>query len=168
MATVGEQLKTAREAQRLPVHRVAEVTRMRTDQVLAIEAGNHSAFVAPVYLRGFVRAYARFVRVDEAAILAQLDQESGRPGQPVRPARPADEGEGGRPDLLERLSRIRWQTLGPVIAGVLVAVFGFLLIRSSRDQTGIPSADFSPALYEPGPRGAGEVLRLPDGPEVRE
>lgn len=166
MATVGEQLKAAREAQRLSVHRVAEVTRMRTDQVLAIEAGNHAGFVAPVYLRGFVRAYARFVHLDETALLSQLEQETGRLPKAAEPARLSDGERGAAPR--DFLSRVRWQRVGPMMAGVLAALLGFLLLRSSGGGSSNPTGEVPPGLYEPADPGSGAVLPLPEIAEPQE
>ncbi|MCP5523057.1 MAG: helix-turn-helix domain-containing protein [Verrucomicrobiales bacterium] len=166
MASVGEQLKAAREAQRLSVHRVAEVTRMRTDQVLAIEAGNHAGFVAPVYLRGFVRAYARFVHLDEAEILSQLERDVGQPAREAEVTGRAGAEETGRDGLGRHLSGVRWQRVGPVLGGVLVALLGFVLLRSSGGGSRGAAGEGTPALYEPAGPDAGEVLALPEIPEA--
>ena len=64
MATVGEQLKMAREAQRLTVTQVAEMTKIRSDHIRAIDQSNYDVFSAPVYIRGFVRTYASAVKLD--------------------------------------------------------------------------------------------------------
>jgi cytoskeletal protein RodZ len=171
MATVGEQLKAARESQRLSVHRVAEVTRMRTDQVLAIEAGNHTGFVAPVYLRGFVRAYARFVHVDEAAVLSQLDQETGRVVKPKEPVRVAADRESAGVSwegTRRVLGRLRWQRLGPILAGVLIALLGFLLLRPSGSGDRNADGEPAPALYKPAGPGSADLLPLPEGPDSQE
>src|SRR6185436_18038695 len=58
MATVGEQLRQAREKQKLTVQNVSEKTKIRTDHISALEEGNFDVFSAPVYIRGFVRSYA--------------------------------------------------------------------------------------------------------------
>jgi cytoskeletal protein RodZ len=80
MATVGEQLKAAREAQRLTVTQVADMTKIRSDHLRAIDAGNYDVFSAPVYIRGFVRTYAQALKLDTAVILAQLNAELAESG----------------------------------------------------------------------------------------
>jgi len=57
MATVGEQLRLAREAQNLNVYQVAEITKIKTDHIRALESGTYDMFSAPVYIRGFIRSY---------------------------------------------------------------------------------------------------------------
>ena len=48
MSTVAEQLRQAREARNLTVQQVAEITKIRTDHVRAVEEGNYDVFSAPV------------------------------------------------------------------------------------------------------------------------
>ena len=47
MSTVAEQLRPAREAQKLTVQQVADTTKIRTDHITALEEGNYSVFSAP-------------------------------------------------------------------------------------------------------------------------
>ena len=56
MSTVAEQLREAREAQNLTVYQVAEITKIRTDHIRALDEGNYDVFSAPVYIRGSVRS----------------------------------------------------------------------------------------------------------------
>jgi cytoskeletal protein RodZ len=79
--TVGEQLRLAREAQKLAIHQVADWTKIRSDHIRALEEGNYSVFSAPVYIRGFVRTYATLLKLDSAAVLQQLNQELTGSGQ---------------------------------------------------------------------------------------
>src|SRR5271157_4856346 len=79
--TVGEQLKQAREAQKLGMHEVVDITKIRGDHLRALEEGNYSVFSAPVYIRGFVRSYATLLKLDTAQILEQLGHELADSGQ---------------------------------------------------------------------------------------
>ena len=45
MSTVAEQLRTAREAKNLTVQQVADVTKIRTDHVRALEEGDFNALL---------------------------------------------------------------------------------------------------------------------------
>jgi len=78
MSTVAEQLRAAREANKLTVEQVADMTKIRTDHVRALEEGNFSVFSAPVYIRGSVKNYATRLKLDVTAIMAELDAELGR------------------------------------------------------------------------------------------
>src|ERR1019366_1184368 len=85
MATVGEQLKAAREAQRLTVTQVADMTKIRSDHIRAIDQGNYDVFSAPVYIRGFVRTYATALKLDPKEIMAQLNHELAESGGATLP-----------------------------------------------------------------------------------
>src|SRR6266404_4731217 len=73
MATVAEQLRQAREEQHLNVYQVAEITKIKTDHIRALEAGEWGSFSAPVYIRGFVRTYAKTLKLDVAKVTADLE-----------------------------------------------------------------------------------------------
>jgi len=75
MPTVAEQLRTAREAQKLTIHAIAETTKVRSDHIRALEAGDFNVFSAPVYIRGFVRTYATLLKLDVPQVMAALDTE---------------------------------------------------------------------------------------------
>ncbi len=77
MAGVAEQLKNTREALGLSVRDVVEQTNLKTDQVEALECGDWDAFAAPVYVRGFVRSYARLLKLPEAELNDALEAELG-------------------------------------------------------------------------------------------
>ena len=69
MPTVSEQLRLAREQQHLDVYQVAEVTKIKTDHIRALESGTFDVFPAPVYIRGFVRTYAGMLKLDVRRVL---------------------------------------------------------------------------------------------------
>ena len=73
MPSVGEQLRAAREAQNLTVYQVAEVTKIRTDHIRALDDGNYDVFSAPVYVRGFVRSYGTMLKLDLPPLIEQLN-----------------------------------------------------------------------------------------------
>ena len=72
MSTVAEKLRQAREARNLTVHQVADVTKIRTDHIRALEEGKFDVFSAPVYIRGFVRTYSTLLKLDVPQIMAAL------------------------------------------------------------------------------------------------
>ena len=71
MPTVAELLRQAREEQKLNIYQVAEITKIKTDHIRALEAGQYDAFSAPVYIRGFVRTYAKALRLEKARELVE-------------------------------------------------------------------------------------------------
>jgi len=78
MSTVAEQLRVAREARKLTIQQVADVTKIRTDLIRALEEGNFDLFSAPIYIRGSVKNYATLLKLDVPQIMAVLADELGR------------------------------------------------------------------------------------------
>jgi len=71
--SVGERLRTAREARGMAVADVAAVLKLSPRQIHALEAGDWSALPGNAFIRGFVRNYARAVTLDAEALLADLE-----------------------------------------------------------------------------------------------
>lgn len=87
-ASIGAQLRAAREAQGLTLAQVAAETRIPQRHLETIEAGKFAALPARTYAVGFSRTYAKLVGLDEAAVTdavrAELDAQE--PGTRHRPA----------------------------------------------------------------------------------
>ncbi len=84
MSAVGETLRAARESQGLTLAEVAESIHIRSVYLAAIEAEDWRAIGPPVYARGFLRTYARYLRLDADALSAGMTNISaGAPRGPV-------------------------------------------------------------------------------------
>src|SRR3954470_14981212 len=68
----GQALASQREAMGWTVEQVADQLKLAVRQVVALEAGDYAALPSPAVTRGFVRAYAKLVRVDPAPLVAQI------------------------------------------------------------------------------------------------
>lgn len=68
----GATLAAQREAMGWSVEQVAEQLKLAVRQVVAIEAGDYAALPSPAVTRGFVRAYAKIVRLDPAPLVAMV------------------------------------------------------------------------------------------------
>jgi len=75
MPTVPEQLRAARQAGKFTIQEAAEATKVRSDHLRALEDGNYEVFSAPIYIRGSVRLYANWLKMDAPKVLAALDAE---------------------------------------------------------------------------------------------
>lgn len=64
MPSLGDEFRVAREARGLSLSDVAEQLHIRSTYLQAIEEEDWSAIGAPVYVKGFLRTYARFLGVD--------------------------------------------------------------------------------------------------------
>ncbi len=67
-ALTGEDLQRLRTALEVPLEEIAEKTNIRIDILRAIEAGDIGSLPPPVYLKGFLKSYARCLALDENAV----------------------------------------------------------------------------------------------------
>lgn len=122
MRTTGALFRAERERRRETVQQVADATKIKGDHIRAIEADDWRAFSAPVYVRGFVKTYARHLRLDELALIAQLEEElAGREDLSdaggSRPLR-----RGSLDFVMMKLALLRWQVLFPLALGIATVV----------------------------------------------
>lgn len=165
MATVAEQLRNAREAQNLTVHQVAEITKIRTDHVRAIEEGNFDVFVAPVYIRGFVRTYSKLLKLDVAAVMADLDKELRATEKFAEPPRLSAEPRGVLDFVTLQLSKVNWRIasiLLAIVVGLTLISWGYTVWQ--RQKTEDPLKGAPPAIYKPDGKKKGDTLPLTNTP----
>jgi Helix-turn-helix domain len=161
MSTVAQQLQQGREARHLTVQQVAEITKIRTDHLRALEEGNFDVFSAPVYIRGFVRSYATLLKLDVPRVMADLDGELGQTKKFAEPPPLTDHPRGALDFLMLQLSRIDWRR-GAIGLGVLVLGLGLmagaLAWRHARRSD--PLKNLKPGVYHSA-KPAGQTLPLP-------
>jgi cytoskeletal protein RodZ len=64
MAGLGDEFRASREARHLSLSDVSEQIHIRSIYLQSIEEEDWAAIGAPVYIRGFIRTYARFLGLD--------------------------------------------------------------------------------------------------------
>ena len=90
MIEFGKTLRDAREAKGLTVAQLAEMTRMPSSRVEALEAENFSGIPAAIYGRGFVRLYCEAVGLDPKPLAAEFTEiYSGNRDLEIRERAPA-------------------------------------------------------------------------------
>jgi cytoskeletal protein RodZ len=151
MATVAEQLRTARESQQLTIQQIAEITNVRADHIRAIEQGNYDVFSAPIYIRGFVRSYCKILKLDSGPVITQLNAELDRTDKFSEPPPLTDEPRTVVDFLTLQLSKINWRKalIGVLILIVVVMVYGFVQSwRSDKDKDHLKG--LRPGVYQSG------------------
>jgi len=126
VALVGEQLRHAREALDYSIPDVVGMTNLMTDQVLALEAGDWTAFAAPVYVRGFVRSYAGVLKLDAESVLTDLDEEMGQANREKGGLSGDAQLRSGFVDgFMLYFSHVKWRAVIPILllVGLMVGVY---------------------------------------------
>lgn len=165
MSTVADQLRQAREARKLTINQVADVTKIRTDHIRALEQGNYSVFSAPVYIRGFVRVYAVLLKLDGAQIMRSLDAELSETEKFREPPPLTDRPKGILDFVTLQLSKVDWRK-GVIALAAFLAIAVVITIASIwiHYRNSDPLADLPPAVYQSNKPGGGDVLPLPSPP----
>ncbi len=162
MPTVAEQLRRAREEQHLTVYQIAEITKIKTDHVRALEEGNFDVFSAPVYIRGFVRTYAGVVKLEVPKVMASLEEELAKTEKFREPPPLGPQAHGWLDFWMLQLSKVNWRVVAPVFALVVVVAISLWALRSwqARPRKD-PLGNLGPGLYQSPTNNAGQILPLP-------
>ena len=75
--SVGEILRTARETKAMSLEEVHQATKMSVDVLTALEQDDLDSFQSDIYLKGFVRNYAKHLQIDVQDVLRILEQQRG-------------------------------------------------------------------------------------------
>lgn len=73
--TLGEKLMKFRSEARLTVADMSKATKIQAKYIEALEKGQYEKLPADVYVRGYLRSYARYLNIDEAALVRLYEQE---------------------------------------------------------------------------------------------
>jgi cytoskeleton protein RodZ len=101
MPALGEEFRSAREARGLTLSDVAEQIHIRSVYLNAIENEDWKSIGAPVYVRGFIRTYARYLGKDAEDAVGRFNQTSPveRPVVPSASAATLSDNERSGPSL---------------------------------------------------------------------
>jgi len=133
MPGLGDEFRAAREARHLSLIDVSDNIHIRTVYLQSIEDGDPT-FAAPVYVRGFIRTYARFLGLDPEGAVANFASSipEGTHKQhesvaifPLRQSRP-----GPSP----------WLWVAGGVAALLVVFVGFRYAEFQRSGPAKPAA----------------------------
>lgn len=121
---LGNTLKQAREARELPLQEIEWATKIKGSYLEALEAEDFDSLPAPVYARGFLRAYARYLDLDPEPLIAEYNQRAG--SDQIVSTRPAV-----RPDPKPFVI-----TPGMIVAGVMaiLAVVFLVYVKGQFDR----------------------------------
>lgn len=127
MPTLFEKLRSVREAKGIPLEDVASATRIQTKILRALEAGDVGN-IPQVYVRAFLRAYAKEVGVNETQVLQQYEAycHDSTP-QKTEGARPCDHEDG--PENPRGIKQV-WRTISSGSQNVMTLLIGGVLIIS--------------------------------------
>ncbi|QYF92308.1 DUF4115 domain-containing protein [Massilia sp. PAMC28688] len=160
----GKTLAAEREALGWTVEQVADQLKLAVRQVVALEEGDYASLPGPAVVRGFVRAYAKIVKLDAAPLVAQIALDTGETGDtmstaPRRDSKPATFSQSRFPTNGKRSSKMPLLAIGGVVLLVAAAAGAW--------QAGlIPSSLV--ARTAPAAPAAGDAVLTPLPPPVQD
>jgi cytoskeleton protein RodZ len=129
--TIGETLRKARTERGVELSEVERATKIRAKFLEAMEEDRWRALPAPVYARGFLDIYARYLGLDEQALLDEYrqtvegEQHESIPQSVIKP------GTLRQTRPVGRTRSIDWRPVAKVVAGlIVVAVVGLVIVGS--------------------------------------
>ncbi len=156
----GALLKAGREEKNLSVADVATKLKLTARQVEALEAEDLSHLPSPVFVRGFVRNYARLVDVDADSLIAPLDVQTTVSETITAPSAGVSFSGGGLR---------RWVVLPLAGLGLFLLLVAALYhwLRQGEDTLVVaePAAPAQPAPAVPAPVES-QTLQLAPQPQV--
>ncbi|TFW18168.1 helix-turn-helix domain-containing protein, partial [Duganella callida] len=179
-AAPGELLARQREAMGLTVEQISDQIKLAPRQVKALEAGDYDALPNMAVTRGFVRAYAKALKMDPAPLVAMIEVAAPPSPEVVVPRKDisASFSESRFPSMTERSSRPAGWLIGlgvvVVLAGAGAYAYQSGLIPASLFERKEAGADASkPAdaasdgtLTKAGEEAAPSTLQQPNVPLV--
>lgn len=128
--TLGAYLRAARRRRRVSIERAAEDTRIRADFLMRMESDEFD-FLAPAYVRSFLKTYSRFLHIDPEPMVAEFDRRYG-----------ADKFETAQIAALERRAKVapkqrrfnNWMTAAALSLAVLVGLAIIGLVTGNDDE----------------------------------
>jgi len=126
---IGDTLRQARIERGLSLEEIAEKTKIRSRYLEAIEAENFGVLPGRVYVKGFLRNYAKFLEVSPEPLVALYEErypEEQPAGTQTPPGKEKEIHSRGRPLAYVFLAAV----LGLIIFGVYVWRAGALFPQS--------------------------------------
>lgn len=161
LASFGEELRREREIRGISLKEISDATKISKRFLDALERNDHRALPAPVFTRGFVREYARYVGLNAEDMVnrynyaASQDDRIEKPPQiekypatPVRDITPKPKPKRGIPPTFARVDRNAMVLV--IIAFALMGVAWWAVKQKLIErELGIESSTVSAAAPKP-------------------
>jgi cytoskeleton protein RodZ len=140
----GKTLAAAREAMGWTVEQVADQLKLAVRQVVALEAGDYASLPGPAVVRGFIRAYAKVVKLDAVPLVALIPLDtpaaSDATGTTVLRNKPASFSEVRFPTNGKRSKLpLGWIAVLVLVAAGAGLAWQFQLIPAALMRSGAPA-----------------------------
>lgn len=142
----GARLAACRQERGWTIEQVASQLNLAPRQVVAIEADDYPSLPGMAIVRGFVRQYAKLLKIDAAPLLASLGGETVLAHEPIRPRQNLSTpfSEARLPSMTKTRSKVsaKWIVAGVVVVAIGAVAYG---LREGVDFAGLAQSAGSQA-----------------------
>lgn len=188
MGTFGDRLRREREMRGVSLDEIATATKIGTRSLKALEDEEFSKLPGGIFNKGFVRAYARFLGIDEDQAVADYVAAAGAQEQSSEAVIVKLAAETERRADEKRIQRQResaeppftWNTVAIVVVIAVAAVLGWQYYAKHRAlkaqqasanaivRAGMKSANTSPAQGDPAANASEGTAQSSPAPVLRD
>jgi cytoskeleton protein RodZ len=165
LPSFGEKLKLEREKRKITLDQISSSTKIGTRMLQALEEDKFNQLPGGIFNKGFVRAYSRFIGLDEDQTVAEYLQASGD-GPPVPTE--IEAREDGARENAERVSRLEaisdaparqlpWGLLAAVLLVIALALSLWSYHQRERARESVQPTPSTPAAQLPTTQLSGGV-----------
>ncbi len=150
MESIGEMLKTAREAKGVSTSEAAKGTRIKVQHIEAMERDDFDVIPAVAYAKGFIKIYAEYLGLDPQPLVRRFMEEHAPKERPPLVPEETRRGDPGATAAKALENMRKWlQSFGParrrragygvalgVVGGVLLVVVAVRCLREDNPAPG--------------------------------
>ncbi|HVP57696.1 MAG TPA: helix-turn-helix domain-containing protein [bacterium] len=157
MEAIGERLRHRREELGITPEQAAEATKFPLEIITAVEEGRVGVFSAKVYHIAFIRAYARFLKLDADELVRNQKSEEERAQEALRGIRAVPERSRSPRRMLALIA-------GVAILAMIILVVTNRVFQPRRGEAGKPAesaeASRETQTSQRQPKGAPKMVRV--------
>lgn len=161
----GRRLRDAREARGLSVADVAQALKFGPRQIEALEADELAALAGgTTFIRGFIRSYAKFLKLDAAPLLAMIEARVPMAPPDVRP--PQNMGAAMPASTIRQIPLLVAASIILLVATMIVGVWHFLGVSESTRVVAGDGRTAEPAIASEPVSQPQARIEQPDGADA--
>ncbi len=136
MEPIGEYLKSIRKSMDASLETVAAKTKININYLNAIEEGRFNDLPGEVFVKGFLRSYARFLGIGEADVINRYNQFKKETKETV-----PLENKSEEPAQKDEILKLDIKKITPIIGSIIVIFLIILAILFLRTESPVKKAE---------------------------
>ena len=146
----GEHLRREREVRNIALQDVSRTTKIPVRSLERLEAGEYEALPGEVFVRGFIKSYARCVGLDDESALLLYDSEREKRRVEAEESQPQLTQAEEQPDAdpLQMRKRVGIAVFVVIVLIIATITLSLLLRRPHHTDGGLSMADPSAEAHE--------------------